>query len=278
MKLGVSAFAWTTEFRPTDFHLLDFAKAQGYDGFEIPIFEPGKIAAKELRCGFDAAGLECTVCAILPEDVNPISEDALVRKRSVEHLKKILDVSAELGATRVGGPLYAPIGYTQGRRRNADEWQWAVDSFREIAPDVESRGIKLSIEPVSRAESFFLNTAAETVEFCEAVGSESIGILIDTFHANIEEKKVDAAVKTAGRRLMHVHMSENDRSLVGSGHIDFPAVVKTLKAMGYDGYLMVEGFGYSDAPENKLGARWAEKHVSPEMIATDGIKYLRGLL
>lgn len=278
MKLGVSAFAWTTKFRPADLHLLDFAKAQGYDGFEIPVFEPEKIVAKELRRGFDAAGLECTVCAILPEGVNPISEDAAVRKRSAEHLKRVLDVAVELGATRVGGPLYAPIGYATGRRRNADEWKWAVECFKEIAPEVESRGIKLAIEPVGRAETFFLNTAAQTVEFCEAVGSESIGVLMDTFHANIEEKKIDAAMKTAGRRLMHVHMSENDRSLIGSGHIDFTAVVKTLKEMGYDGYLMVEGFGYSNAPENKLGARWAEKHVSPEMIATDGIKYLRGLL
>lgn len=278
MKLGVSAFAWTTNFTPSHLPLLESVKAQGFDGFEIPVFDPAAIAAKALRPGFDAAGLECTICAILPEGVNPISQDASVRRKSVGHLRKLLDVAAELGATRVGGPLYAPIGYTPARRRNADEWQWAVECFREIAPEVESRGIKLAIEPVNRAESFFLCTAAETVEFCEAVGSENIGVLLDTFHANIEEKKLDAAVMTAGGRLMHVHMSENDRSLLGSGHIEFPAVVGALKQLGYDGYLMVEGFGYSDAPENKLGARWAEKHVSPEMIAAEGMKYLRSLL
>lgn len=278
MKLGVSAFAWTTEFTPSHLPLLDFAGRLGYDGFEIPVFDPSQVAARQLRNGFEAAGLECTVCAILPHSINPISEDKGARKNAREHLLRLLDLATELGATRVGGPLYAPIGYLPARRRNENEWQWAVDCFAHIAPEAESRGVQLAIEPVNRAESFFLCTAADSVKFCAAVGSSNIGILIDTYHANIEEKQVAAAMTTAGSRLMHVHMSENDRSLLGSGHIDFPAVVRSLAAIHYDGYLMVEGFGYSDAPENKLGARWAEKNVSPEAIAGDGIRYLKQLI
>ncbi len=278
MKLGVSAFAWTTEFTTAHLPLLDFVKRLGYDGLEIPVFNPAAVPARELRRGFESAGLECTVCAILPGEVNPISGDAGVRRQARGHLLRLLDLAVELGATRVGGPLYAPIGYLPARRRNEDEWRWAVECFAGITHEVESRGISLAIEPVNRAESHFLCTAAESVKFCDAVGSPAIGILLDTFHANIEEKQVAAAMTTAGARLMHVHMSENDRSLVGSGHIDFPAVVRALAAIHYEGYLMVEGFGFSEAPENKLGARWAEKHVSPEMIAAEGIDHLRKLL
>jgi D-psicose/D-tagatose/L-ribulose 3-epimerase len=278
MKIGVSAFAWTTQLNPSHLSLFAKIREQGIDGFEIPLFDPAEIDAQQLRQAFEASGLECTVCAILPDGVNPISPDFSVRKKSLAHLKRCIETTAELGAQRIGGPLYAPIGYLPGRRRTQDEWNWAVESFQALGDLLDANQITLAIEPVNRSETFFLMTAAEASDLCAAIGHPRVGVLIDTFHANIEEKNIAAAVRSLGPRLKHLHASENDRGLLGSGHVDFPALVAALKEIAYDGYLMIEGFGYSPDEPNSLGALWGDLNVSPEDVAFKGAVYLRRLL
>ena len=278
MKLGISAFAWTTEFTPAHLKLLDFARSLGFDGFEIPLFDPSKLAVAELRRGFESSGIECTICAILPAGINPISEDASTRARSVEHLERTIETAAAIGAHRVGGPLYAPIGYLPPHRPTTDEWKWAIEAFQQITSTLDAHQITLAIEPVNRSESFFLRTVADSIKLCEAINHSRVGILVDTFHANIEEKNVTAAIESAGRWLKHLHLSENDRSLIGSGHIDFAGIINTLRKIDYEDYLMIEGFGYSDAKENALGALWADKQVSSDAIAVDGMNVLKSLL
>jgi D-psicose/D-tagatose/L-ribulose 3-epimerase len=137
--------------------------------------------------------------------------------------------------------------------------------------------VQLSIEPVNRSETFFLRTAAEGKALCDEVGNPRIGVTIDTFHANIEEKSIPAAIDLLGARLKHMHISENDRGLVGTGHVDFAGCVQALRRVGYEGYLMIEGFGYSAAESTAPGALWADLQVSPEDIAVKGMAYLHGL-
>lgn len=278
MKIGVSAFAWTTKLRPAHLNLLPSLREHGIEGFEIPMFEPAGLDTKALRQAFEASELECTVCAILPAGINPIGGDPMDRKRAAAHLVRCIETAAEIGAHRIGGPLYAPIGYLPGRRRTPDEWLWAVECIQALGDVLDRNDMNLAIEPVNRSETFFLNTAAEANAFCAAVAHARVGVLIDTFHANIEEKNIAAAVRTAGSRLAHLHASENDRGLLGSGHVDFPAIVAALKDIGYDGYLMIEGFGYSADEENSLGALWGDLNVAPEDIAFQGAAYLQSLL
>jgi D-psicose/D-tagatose/L-ribulose 3-epimerase len=258
--------------------MLGAIRERGIEGFEVPMFDPAELDTGRIRRAIEASGLECTVCAILPAGVNPISADSAARAKSVEHLKRCVKLAGELGAKAMGGPVYAPIGYLPGRRRNDDEWKWAVECFQQLGDALEEHDMALNIEPVNRSETFFLNTVQETVVFCEAVGNERIGVLIDTFHANIEEKNQAVAVRTAGARLKHVHASENDRGLLGSGHVDFAGIVRALKEIEYDGYLMIEGFGYAKDEAHSLGALWGDVNVTPEMIAYEGAKYLRGLI
>ena len=278
MKLGVSAFAWTAEFDRQHFNLIPEVAAMGFEGFELPMFDPAELAVDEIRRAFEANALECTVCAILPEGINPISPDAAVRRKSVEHLKICVKTAAEMGANLLGGPLYAPIGYLPEHRPNKDEWLWAVETFQALGEVLDAHQTTLSIEPVNRSETFFLRTAQEAKALCEAVGHPRIGVTIDTFHANIEEKNIADACHSLGDRLTHLHASENDRGLLGQGHVDFPGIVAALKQNRYDGYLMIEGFGYSPTEKVGPGVLWADMNVSPEDMAIKGAKYLRGLL
>jgi D-psicose/D-tagatose/L-ribulose 3-epimerase len=278
MKIGVSAFAWTTQLDETHLQLLPRLREHGIEGFEIAMFDPAALDSVAIRRAFEAAGMECTVCAILPAGVNPIAADAAERAKARAHLVRCIEVAAEVGAHRIGGPIYAPIGYLPGRRRTQDEWRWAVECVQSLGDVLGRTEMTLGIEPVNRSESFFLNTVAEANAFCDEVAHARVGVLVDTFHANIEEKNIASAVRSAGHQLTHLHASENDRGLLGSGHVDFLGIVRALTEIEYDGYLMIEGFGYSAHEKNSLGALWGDLNVSPEDIAFKGAAYLRGLL
>ena len=277
MKIGVSAFAWTSDFRESHLEILPRLREQGLCSFEIPMFEPEKLPAAKIRWAMDDNDLTCSVCAILPAGVNPISPDPGVRKKSVAHLMKCLSVAADTGATLIGGPVYAPIGYFSGRRRSAEEWKWAIDALQQLTSTLESNRLELSIEPVNRSETYFLTTVQDATALCNAIDHPRIGMTIDTFHANIEEKNIPQAVRSAGQRLKHVHASENDRGLLGSGHIDFAGVISSLHQIGYTGSLVIEGFGYSADHETAPGVLWADVNVSPEDIAFAGAQYLRSI-
>jgi D-psicose/D-tagatose/L-ribulose 3-epimerase len=278
MKLGVSAFAWAGRVNQSLLDLLPAIRDLGLDGFELPMFDPSVLPKAEIRRAFEHNRLECTVCAILPAGINPISSDAGVRQNSLLHLQLCVETAAAFGAKLLGGPLYAPISYFTGNRPTGEEWQWAIEAFQALGESLDACGLTLAIEPVNRSETFFLRTAKEALAMCEAIGHPRIGVTIDTFHANIEEKNIGAAILSMGDRLKHMHISENDRSLIGEGHVDFPRIINALQTIGYKGYLMIEGFGFLPDVTDAPGTLWAEREVSPMDIATKGASYLRRLL
>lgn len=278
MKLGVSAFAWTSKFGRRHLPLVEAVKNMGFSGFEIAMFDPADLPVIEIRHVFEASQMECTVCAILPEGMNPISPDAATRERSWQHLARCIEASSEMGATLLGGPLYAPIGYLPEHRPTRDEWSWAIEAFQSLGELLDACQMVLSIEPVNRSETFFLRTAAEAKRLCEVIGHPRIGVTLDTFHANIEECNIADAVTLLGTHLKHLHLSENDRGILGKGHVDFPAILAALQKNRYSGYLMIEGFGYSANEKTSPGNLWADKAVSPMDIALHGANYLHSLL
>jgi len=278
MRIGVSAFAWTTVFTTEHLGILPSLREHGLSSFEVGMFNPAILPAGEIRRASEANDISISVCAILPADANPISPDAAVRKHARIHLLQCVETAAAMGAHLVCGPVYAPIGYLPGRRRSEDEWSWAVECFQSLGDALDSHDVTLAIEPVNRSETFFLNTAAEVQSLCEAVGDPRVGATIDTFHANIEEKNVADAVAMLGTSLRHLHISENDRGLIGSGHVDFRAILNSLRKIEFDGWLMIEGFGFSAKEAHSPGALWGDLSVSPEEIAFKGASYLQGLL
>jgi D-psicose/D-tagatose/L-ribulose 3-epimerase len=277
MKFGISAFGWTGAIRKSHSAVLEFVRETGFEVFEIPMFDPRDLPVRDLVGAYEANGLECTVCCILPPQINPISPDFSTRERSKEHLLRCVDTAAELGATLLGGPIFAPIGYLPGHRVTRDERQWAIDAFQSISALLDDTNITLSLEPVNRAETFFLRTAAEAADLVDAIGHPRIGVTVDTFHANIEEKNTPAAIDALGPRLKHIHLSENDRGLLGTGHVDFAAIDAALRRNQYHGCLIVEGFGYCLDDPSSPGYLWANQTVTPRLLATESMAYLTRL-
>lgn len=278
MKLGVNTFIWSAEFSRAQLPLLPRIKAHGFDGVEVPMFDPAGFPAAEIRAGLAANDLECTVCSIIPQGRSLISDDAGVRKQTRQHLRDAIEATAEVGARLIDGPLYSPVGFLPGRRRTPDEWQWAIEGYQSVAAMLEACDVTMAIEPLNRFETYFLNTAADAAALCEQVGHPRVGVAFDTFHANIEEKDIAGSCRLLGRHLKHVQISENDRGTPGSGHIAWANLLHTLHALRYDGWLTIESFGPSLGAFSAAVAIWRDIEPTPEAIAFDGVEFLRRAL
>ena len=275
MKFGVNTFIWSESFDRSNLPLLPRVKSWGFDGVEVPLFTPSAFAAADIRKGVEANGLECTVCSVLVDGLSLISDDADVRRKTVAHLKDTVKAGAEAGAKVIAGPLYCPVGFLPGRRRTTDEWKRGVEGHQAIGDTLASHGVTLAIEPLNRFETFFLNTAADAAKLCAEINHPQIGVLFDTFHANIEEKEIGAGYRTVGRHLKHVHTCENDRGIPGSGHVEWPSVFAALRDVKYDGWLTIESFGFALPNLSAAAAIWRDIEKSPESIASEGVKFLK---
>ncbi len=248
----------------------------GYDGVEVPVLigEPAHYAwlGREL----DAVGLRRTTTSIVPSpDANPLSSDAEVRARGVAHLDWALDCAVALGAESVGGPFHAPLGHFTGVGPTADEIRYGADAHHRMAARAEAAGLYLSLEPLNRFETHFLNTMEQARAYLARVDHPAFRIMYDTFHANIEERSQARAIASMAGHLGVVHISENDRGIPGRGHIDFAEIFRALRRAGHDGWLTVEAFG-SGLPELAAATRvWRPLFPDFDTLFVESIDFLR---
>ena len=275
MKFGVNTFIWADRFGREQIPLLARIKQAGFDGLEVPLFQPKQYDDKEVKRALAASGLLRTVCCVLPQGLNTVSSDPEVRKRTITHLKRCIQTAAEIGSQLMAGPLYAPVGYLPGQRRTSEEWKLAVDAFQELGPSLEEYKVSLAIEPLNRYETYFLNTTRDAVALCDEIGHDRVGMLFDTYHANIEEKNVAEAIRQAGNHIFHFHSCENDRGTPGTGHVEWPSIFNALRDIGYDGWLTIESFGFSLGAISAAASIWRDLAPTPEDIAFEGVKFLK---
>jgi D-psicose/D-tagatose/L-ribulose 3-epimerase len=275
VKFGASSYVWAETFGMEHIGLLPRLKDAGLDGIEIGVLAPQTFPAAAMRKELNKAGLECTTCTVVPHGMSLISKDADERRKGQSHVEDCLKATAEAGGTVLCGPMYSPVGYFSGTRRTADEWKRGVESWQQIAATASKAGVQIAIEPLNRFETYFLNTDADAAKFCDEIGSKDVGILVDTFHANIEEKSIGAALRQAGKHLKHVHSCENDRGTPGSGNVNWPDFFSTIKAMHYDGWFIIESFGFSLGAISAAASIWRDIERQPEDIPFEGVKFLR---
>lgn len=277
MKFGVNTFIWAAGIDRDLLSLLPSIKEHGFDVVELPLIRPAEVPVIEVRRALEANELACTFCSVLPQDMSVISDDPAVRRNTLRHLADCVRVAADAGAETVAGPLYSPVGYLPGRRRTTDEWNRAVECYRSLGEILQSHGITIAIEPLNRFETYFLNTAADAVELAAAIDHPRAGILFDTFHANIEEKDVAAAIRSVAPYLKHVHTSENDRGIPGTGHTDWPGVFRALGDLQYEGWVTIESFGFALGDLSAAASIWRDLAPSADAIAFEGVKFLKNM-
>ena len=244
MKLGINLLCLTDFVEDQHFESIGRLRDLGYDGVEVPVLKGGVGHYERLGRELDALGLGRSTTSIVPApEASPVSCDAVVRARGIVHLDWALDCAIALGAESMGGPFHAPIGFFTGAGASEDELKHGADAHRALAERAAANGMILSLEPLNRFETYYLNTMEQARAYVDRVGHPAFKIMYDTFHANVEERRPKEAIRLIGPDIGVFHVSENDRGIPGRGHIDFASMFTVLKEIGYDGWLTLEAFG-----------------------------------
>jgi len=278
MKIGMNLLLRTGHVDESHVPVLAALKESGFDGVEVPVFDPSDTAHYRWLGGvLDDLGLERTVVALIPDEAhNPISPDAAARQSGVDHLTRVIDCCAALGSQALVGPWFQPLGVFSGHGPTDEELERCAGVHRAVAQQARDAGLICALEPLNRFECYLLNTCEQASAYLERLGEPGFGILYDSFHANIEEKDPIAAFHAAWAKghVNHVHISENDRGTPGRGHAAIRETIAALKGVGYDGWLTIEAFGKA-LPELAAATRvWRDFFASPEEVYTEGYRYI----
>ena len=278
MKIGMNLLLWTDVPEKRHLPLIQRIKDWGFDGVELPLDDMSNANVKCYAAELGRTGMEATGIVSMPAGkADPISEDGVLRQRAVDYVRRCIDIASDLGIAVIGGPLYQGLGRFTGTGPTELERQRCVDFCRSIADYAQEKHIVLAGEAINRFETYFVNTVEQACEIIDRVASPNFGLHVDTYHGNMEELDVCAAWLRAGKRIRHVHISENTRGIPGTGSAVPQRIFQTLKEIGYDGWLTIEAFG-CDVPE--LASRlhiWRDL-APPEEIASQGQQYIAQML
>lgn len=280
MRFGINTLLFSSPFTNESTAWFPTFKEWGFDGVEIALEDPANIDPAYVRAELDRHGLRAdVVCGVMApgRDLRGTPDD---QQAALDYLNGLLDAMPVLGATLLVGPLYSAVGRAEPTPPDEYQRQWdlVVGHLRTVADRAQAQGIRLALEPLNRFETDFINTGEQALRLADAMGSPAVGVHFDTFHMNIEEKNLPAAIRQAGAKLWHFHACGNDRGTPGNDHTDWTGVAAALREVGYDGYATIESFTLDVVSIAKAAAIWRQIEPAREDIAVKGLAYLRQLM
>jgi D-psicose/D-tagatose/L-ribulose 3-epimerase len=278
--IGITTWIWTSPLTIDKLkEIAPHVKKMGFDLLEIPIESPTDLDYKAAAPVIKDLGLQTSVCAAMSPDRDLIHADAAIRANAMSYIRHCVDAAQTLGSTNVVGPMYSAVGRTW--QQTADERKQDLDvlvgELKELSKYAHEHGVVLCVEPLNRFETSFLNLAEQAIEVVDRVDSPGCGLLLDTFHMNIEERSVGAAIKSAGKRLKHLHACENDRGAPGSGHVQWTEVADACRAINYTGPAVIESFTAAVKSIARAAAIWRPLAATQDGLAQDGLAHLKRL-
>jgi len=255
MKLSIVLSAQPAQFNAVAYKgdlERDMARVaeMGYEGVELAIRDPRLVDLNRIVALLDRYGLEVpaigTGQAWGEEGLSFTDPDPAIRHAAIERVISHIPFARQVGAVIIIGLLRGFVrqdaGVTPEQAMN-----WLVSALQECAGTAASVGVRLCLEPINRYETGLINTVAEGLALVQQVGADNFGLLLDTFHMNIEEPSLENSILAAGRRIFHFHVADSNRWAPGAGHIDFRRVIHALRQVGYDGWLSLEAMPNPDA-------------------------------
>ncbi|MFD2024360.1 sugar phosphate isomerase/epimerase family protein [Promicromonospora aerolata] len=279
--VGVNTWVWTSPL--TDSSLAEIAPrvaGWGFDVLELPVERVGDWDPDRAARVLADNGLTASVSLVMGEGRELVAADAGTVRATQDYLRAVVDAAHTVGARVIGGPAYASVGRTW--RTTPQERADACDQLAEnLAPVVEhaiSAGVVVGLEPLNRYETSLINTVDQALDVVGRLPAEGIGLMLDVYHMNIEERDLPAAVVRAGERIAAVQVSGNDRGAPGGGGIDWRALLTALERAGYAGPLVIESFTADNATIATAASIWRPLAVTQDALAIEGLAELRGLM
>jgi D-psicose/D-tagatose/L-ribulose 3-epimerase len=279
-EIGINTWVWNSPL--TDAVLPDLLRSiadLGFDAVELPLENPGDLDPQRTGAAVRDAGLTPYVVGAMAPGRDLVATDAETVRRTQDYLRSCIDLAAVAGATSVCGPFYSQTGRVW--RMTADERTAAYAEWREhLAPVAEHAavaGVTVGIEPLNRYETSLVNTVDQALTGLGDLLDAGVGLALDTYHLNIEERSSAAAIRTAGEHLVHLQVCGSDRGAPGGDQTDWPSVVAALDEVGYTGPLNIESFTPDNASIAVAASIWRPLATSPDDLARDGLAFLRSL-
>ena len=193
-------------------------------------------------------------------------------------IKAALDKVADMDGDFLGGVLHSAIAQFTGQPCTKQERIIVQQVFTEVAAYARERNITIAPEPVNRYESYVFTAAGEVLEMIDNIGTDNIGLHLDTFHMNIEERNFYDPVISAGNRLKHVHITESDRGMTGEGNVHWDDLFRGLAEINYQGPLVLENF--SSQIKELVGptSLWRPSKYNSEDLAKGSLAFMRKMV
>lgn len=213
----------------------------GYEGVELAIRDPMLVNLDQLD------GLVCKYNLKVPaigtgqawgeEGLSFTDPDPAVRGAAIERIESHIPVAAHFGSVIIIGLIR---GIVKPGVSSDQAMEWLIQALRECSEAAQSYGVRLALEPINRYETTLINNVAQGLELFERVGLDNFGLLLDTFHMNIEEPVIEASMRACGKHIFHFHVADSNRWYPGEGHLNFRAILETLAGTGYPGWVSGE--------------------------------------
>lgn len=275
--IAVNTWVWTSPL--TDATLEPLARkaaGMGYQALELPLENVGDWDPVSTRDVLDGLGLGAIVIGAMGPQRSLLARAGDV-SATQDYLRSCIAAARAVGAAVVAGPFYAPTGATW--RMTRDERRDAVRELRvnlePVASDAADAGVILAVEPLNRYETSMVNTVEQSLDALAPLLGAGVGLALDTYHLNIEEKKPADAIRAAGSAIAHVQVCGSDRGAVGDDHTDWPEILRALDEAGYRGPLGLESFTGENATIAVAASVWRPLAPSQDELASRSIQALR---
>jgi D-psicose/D-tagatose/L-ribulose 3-epimerase len=274
-KIGFNLLVWSGGIPESFWEITERLKQIGYDGIEVFMEERNTSAYKKFGDHLRSIGLEATCVLGVGPDDNPVGESAAVRQKAIDRLKLAIDCAEAIGSKIICGPFHSAFATFTTRRPPEDqEYQWSAEVLRAAGEYAQKADVVFAVEALNRFECYLCNTMEQLSNLIKLADHPNVMAMFDTHHANIEEKKLETAIKTISPFLKHVHISENDRGTPGDGHVPWDETFATLASIKYDGWLTIEAFTRNDPNFANAINVWRE-YSKPWDMAEKGLKFIQ---
>lgn len=278
VKYGVSTWLWTSPFATGSIQEF-FPKISGlgFDVVEIAVEDPALIDLKKVKEGLKEFGLEVSICGAFGSSRDLTNESKAVQQTGLAYIESCLDICAELGVSFFGGPMYSAVGKARMLKpaQRKAEWDLAVKNLQLVCEMAAARNLKIALEPLNRFESDLVNTADDVVRMVNDINHPAASVMLDSFHMSIEERDPEAAIVTAGDKLIHLQVAENYRGAPGTGQTPWHAYRKGLERIGYNGIVTIESFTTDNVELAGAVCFWTPKAASQDAFASEGLRFLK---
>ncbi|MCC6580222.1 MAG: sugar phosphate isomerase/epimerase [Phycisphaeraceae bacterium] len=278
MKYSVNLLLFGDVMTPAVLRQFPKLKAMGFDGVEVPVFEPEQVPYDRIRRQADRCGLAITLSGALPVGSRWYGRAAAPRKAAEKYLRGCIRAMRELDAPLICGPLYKPVGDMDLSMPLEQQRRDTARAMQPVLVEAAEAGKMFALEPLNRFETNLLNTAEQGVAFCARAQSPAAGLLLDTFHMHVEEKDSAQAVKMAAKAgvFAHFHASENDRGIAGTGQVAWSNVAAAVRASGYDQWCVLETFSQTVEAIRTAASCWRPFYPSANAFSREGLAFVRG--